>query len=156
MKRYSIELFKSFGKVNFYTVHKRGSNFSETDNFLLRFKDDPKHTKDVQTITYWIEKIGREYGANERYFRPERKAHAIPIPPPKSKLRLYCLRINEQIVVLGNGGKKTSQKVQDSPDAFPHFELMNKLAHIFNLKKEKGEITIEENELQGDLSFYLK
>lgn len=156
MKRYTIELFKSFEKTIFYTIHEREMDYSETDKFFLRFKDDPKHIKDVEIIKYWIEKIGREYGAKDRHFRPERKAHAIPIPPPKSNLRLYCYRVNEQIVILGNGGKKSSQKAQDSPDAFPHFTLMNNFASIFKIKLESGNIAIENKQLKGDLSFYIK
>lgn len=84
------------------------------------------------------------------------KAVAIPIPPPKSKLRLYCLHVSEQIVILGNGGKKTSQKVKDSPDAFPHFELMNHFATIFHHKKRSGKIIVDGSVLKGDLTFYIK
>lgn len=156
MKRYTIELYKSFEKTIFYTIHEREVTFSETDKFFLRFKDNPKYIKDIEVIKYWIEKIGREYGAKDRHFRPERKAHAIPIPPPKSDLRLYCFRVNEQIVILGNGGKKSSQKAQDSPDALPHFKLMNDFVSIFKIKLENGNITIKNDRLKGDLSFYIK
>ena len=41
---------------------------------------------------------------------------------------LYCIRINENIVILLNGGGKTSQKVQDSPDLLPKFRLANKIS----------------------------
>lgn len=50
--------YKSFEKTNFYTIHKKGEEFNETDNFFLRFKDDPKHIKDIEIIKYWIQKIG--------------------------------------------------------------------------------------------------
>jgi len=154
VKRYRINLYKSFKKVNFYTIHEEGKKFSETDEFFLRFKGDQNHVDDIKIIKYWIEKIGNEQGAQERYFRPEKNARAIPII--KSKLRLYCFRVNEQIVILGNGGKKSSQKVKDSPDALPHFTLVNDLAYIFNMKKQKGEIVVKNNEIKGDFSFYIK
>ncbi|UII19273.1 hypothetical protein [Fulvivirga ligni] len=154
MKRYNIELYKSFDKTTFYTIHEESKKVSETDDFFLRFKDEKKFQRDVNLIRYWLGKIGNEYGAQERRFRPEGKGSAIPIE--SSKLRLYCYRINERIIILGNGGEKTSQKVQDSPDAFPHFETINHLAYIINLKKQKGEISFAENQIQGDLSFYIK
>ncbi|MCH7414568.1 hypothetical protein MM213_13800 [Belliella sp. R4-6] len=65
-----------------------------------------------------------EDGAIESYFRFENDAHAIPptgiyqvgeieIDYRNFSLRLYCLRICESIVVLFNGGEKTSRNAQD-------------------------------------------
>lgn len=156
MKRYTITLYKEFEKVCFYSIHEEKMDLCETDQFFNRFKDEASYSKDIQTIKYWIEKIGNDYGALDRHFRPERKAKAIPIPPPKSNLRLYCHHINEQIVVLGNGGIKSSQKVKDSPDALPHFELMNVFATIFQQKMDQGKLSISGNRIEGDLSFYIK
>ena len=153
MKRYRIEKYKSLEEVTLYTIREEGKTNNETDDFILRFKDDPKFKQDVETITYYIQKIG-ERGALERNFRPEKRAVAIPIS--SSKLRLYGYRVNNSILILGNGGEKTSKKVQDSPDAFPHFELMNFVAYVFNLKLEKQEITIEKRDLKGDFSFFVK
>ena len=55
----------------------------------------------------------------ERYFRPEGnlndRIHALPlytIPRPKQcngTLRLYCIRISDQLLILGGGGEKTTQ-----------------------------------------------
>jgi hypothetical protein len=153
VKRYRIEKYKSLEEVTLYTIREEGKTNNETDDFILRFKDDPKFKQDVETITYYIQKIG-ERGALERNFRPEKRAVAIPIS--SSKLRLYGYRVNNSILILGNGGEKTSKKVQDSPDAFPHFELMNFVAYVFNLKLEKQEITIEKRDLKGDFSFFVK
>lgn len=156
MKRYTITLYKEFEKVCFYSIHEEGVDLCETDQFFIRFKDDAAYSKDIQTIKYWIGKIGNEYGALDRHFRQERKAKAIPVPPLKSKLRLYCHHINEQIVVLGSGGIKSSQKVQDSPDAFPHFEFMNEFASIFQTKINQHRLTISGKQILGDLSFNIK
>ncbi len=153
MKRFNVEIFKSFERTTIYTLHEPGKANSETDDFLLRFMYDSNFKKDVETISYYIMKIGQR-GALERNFRPERDAIAIPIS--SSILRLYGYRVNDEILILGNGGAKTSKKVQDSPDAFPHFKLMNDLAYILNLKLGKRELIIEGNQLIGDLSFFVK
>lgn len=155
MKRYQINLYKSYQNATIYTIHEEGARFSETDNFFKRFKDDPKRITDIQIIKGWVTRIG-EKGALERYFKPEGKALAIPVPPPKSDLRLYCYRVNDNILILGNGGLKTSKKVKNSPDVIPHFQLMNSVSFVFELKKEKSEIRIEGGELKGDLAFYIK
>lgn len=157
MKRYfEIKKYLSFEKTQFYTIEEVGKGINETDEFFIRFKDDPDYRKDIETIKYWVQKLGSEYGALERYFRPEKKGHAIPIPPPKSNLRLYCYRINDQIVILGNGGIKSSQKVQDSPDAIPHFEIVNTLAFVIQMKLENDQIEITGKNISGDLTFFTK
>ena len=156
MKRYRITLYKKYQKVSFYTIHEQEEELCETDKFFVRFKDDPAYVTDIQIIKYWMERIGNEQGAMERHFRPEKRAHAIPIPPPKSKLRLYCYRLNEQIVVLGNGGIKSSRSAQGSEETKPHFDLANDLAYILNLKISKQEITIQGQDLHGDLEIYTK
>jgi hypothetical protein len=57
-------------------------------------------------------------------------------------------------LVLGNGGVKSSQKVQDSPDAYPHFQIINDLAFAMKLKISQGKVKISENKLSGDLTFF--
>lgn len=155
MKRYQITLYKHFPNASLYTIHEQNAALCETDQFFLRFKDDPDRTRDVQIIKEWLEQIG-ERGALERYFKPEGNAMAIPIPPPKSDLRLYCYRVSDEILILGNGGIKTSKKVHDSPDALPHFNLMNSVAYIFSLKRGRNEITVDDFDLVGDLNFFIK
>lgn len=155
MKRYfEIKPYVSFDKSQFYTIEEVGKGINETDEFFIRFKDDPNYQKDIETISYWIQKIGKESGALERHFRPEAQAKAIPII--KSKLRLYCYRISNELVILGNGGIKSSQKVQDSPDAFPHFEVMNTLAFVIQMKLENDQIEITGKNISGDLTFFIK
>lgn len=154
MKRYfEIKAYLDFDKTQFYTIQEDGKGLSETDEFFLRFKDDPSYQKDIETIKYWIQKIGKESGALERHFRPEAKASAIPIAV--AKLRLYCYRVNDQIVILGNGGIKSSQSVQKSPDAFPHFEDMNTVAFVTQVKLQKQEWSISGKNISGNLKFFI-
>jgi len=136
-----------------YTIIEDGESLSETDKFFVRFKDDLKAKKDVEIIAKWIRKIGSE-GALERFFRPESNGKAIPVEA--SSLRLYCYRVNDEILILGNGGQKTSQKVKDSPDAFPHFQIINGLAFVLKLKTTQGTITVSKNQLSGELTFFLE
>lgn len=155
MKRYfEIKPYLDFEKTRFYTIEEVGKGVSETDEFFIRLKDDLDYQKDIETIKYWIQKIGKESGALERHFRPEAKAKAIPII--QSKLRLYCYRISDELVILGNGGIKSSQSVQDSPDAFPHFELMNTVAFVIQMKLENDKIEITGKNISGDLTFFIK
>ena len=87
-------------------------------------------------LVTWLVEIGNRRGAKARYFRQENAAEALP-PPHRimtelsvnqCNLRLYCIRLSEEIVILANGGLKTSQTVQDSPDIWPKFNFANKMA----------------------------
>ncbi|RYE55045.1 MAG: hypothetical protein EOP48_11030, partial [Sphingobacteriales bacterium] len=118
-----VEKYLTLKMVTYYTVRIRGETLSETEKFFQRF-NGTAYEKDLGNLRYWLEeKIGKERGATERYFRPEKKAHALPPPIPSSDLRLYCYRCSDSIVILGNGGLKESKKAQDSPDCYPHFQL---------------------------------
>ena len=61
-----------------------------------------------------LDKIAEE-GALERFFRPEGKMRdsVVALPVLRSKLRLYCLRLSDRILVLGNGGVKNSRTYQE-------------------------------------------
>jgi hypothetical protein len=63
--------------------------------------------------------------------------------------------INNQIVILGNGGIKSSQSVQKSPDAFQHFEDMNTVAFVTQMKLEKKEWLISGKNISGELKFFI-
>ena len=154
MNRYfEIKPYVSFEKTQFYTLEEVGKGINETDEFFIRFKDDPDYQKDIETIKYWIQKIGKETGALERHFRPEAAASAIPITV--SKLRLYCYRISDELVILGNGGIKSSQKVKDSPDTVPHFEVINTLAFVVKMRLQKNQLSIAGKVISGNFKFFV-
>ena len=62
--------------------------------------------QDYQRIIAALQVI-LQRGALERFFRPEGKMgdHVQAIPIEGGMLRLYCLRISEQIVILSDGGR---------------------------------------------------
>jgi len=120
-----LEIWAEESKCRFYTVRKLDEEFSETDKFFLKFKDEPKFKRSISELANFIVKyIGQKTGALSYLFRFENKAHALPPPSKytfsqleiKTKdfpLRLYCLRISNEIVILFNGTEKNSQKAQE-------------------------------------------
>lgn len=152
MKRLRIEHYKALEKADFYTIRFIDKDICETDEFISRFINDLLHQDDVTKIVYWLNKMGQEFGTVERFFRLERGAvKAIPIY--KSKLRLYCIRLSDELLILGNGGVKTSQKLQDSPDAFPSFDTMVKLERSFRHRKGRNVISVSGRRITGNLHF---
>ena len=86
-----------------------------------------------------------ETGEYERYFRPEggnMKAVPTYIDIPKmnkkiGKMRLYCLRLSEQILILGGGAVTISQRYEDDPVLLTIIgELHDIEVHIKRLVKQ--------------------
>lgn len=154
MKRLILEKYKALQKADFYTLRFSDKEICETDDFIQRFVHDLLYQKDFSTIVYWLNKMGQESGTLERFFRPEKGAKAIPIY--SSRLRLYCIRISDDLLILGNGGVKSSQKVQDSPDAYPSFLNIITIQREFAKRRNRNEITISGREIEGNLNFDLQ
>lgn len=125
MNRFVLEIFDDQGKIcTFYTVRWEDAELSETEKFFLKYENHITLYRPLQELAKFIsKKIGDEKGALEDFFRFENSAHALP-PSGNYKvedvninygnfpLRLYCLRISESLVVLFNGGEKTSSNAQ--------------------------------------------
>ena len=93
-----------------YTIQFQGENQTEFENFYNKFKDDAIYNPDLMRIAAFINKIAQN-GAFERFFRPEGKMsdHVVALPVITSRLRLYCLRLSDKILILGNGGVKNTR-----------------------------------------------
>lgn len=152
MKHYYIEEYKNYPAVTLYTIRMQMKKLSETDDFIDRFQHSVRYAEDFQTIIYFLQKIS-ENGSLERYLRPEGKASAIPII--SNKLRLYCIRLSDQILILGNGNSKTAKKIQDCSNCFPHFDLANQVSKTIGMSIRNKQTFINGQKLTGQLTFPL-
>ena len=154
--RIHIELFEEHDKVNFYTLRFK-NEATEVDKFLDKFPEGCDYDEDIDIIIKWIDKIG-ERGASERHFRPESKYRdkiwAIPIET--SNLRLYVIRISENIVILGNGDVKSSQTYNENSTLNNIVELLKEVDGFINDRLRKGKITLLGKQLFGQITFQLK
>ena len=105
MKRATLKTIESNDLVSLYSICFDNAEESEFENFLSKFKEESTLNKDFQTILVALAKI-IERGALERFFRMEGKMNddVYALSLDSHKLRLYCLRISDQILILGNGG----------------------------------------------------
>lgn len=130
-----------FKRVKYYSV-SINSNLErdcEFYRFLERTESDESVSEDLNILFEWIEQIGHSYGAKSKFFRNEALiSDTSALPPPravmrasnsvvKGRLRLYCFRLNESVVILYNGGIKTTKLAQDCPNVMEHFKLANLL-----------------------------
>ena len=155
MNTFVVEEFERFVLVTFYTVRKDGHDYSETDKFIERFLYN-EHKEDLQNILTLIEDIGENRGAKDLYFsRKVNEAQELPpakllevrdleIPFYDNVLRLFCVKISEGIVILFNGGLKSSQVTQDSPDLrMPFYEAQGFAKRIWQAIRDE---ILEKNE----------
>ncbi len=107
MSEVELVLVTDADKCTVYTIQFSSESESECERFYNKFVKDAQLNQDLLRIVALIDKIP-EHGALERYFRREgsMRDSVVALPALKSHLRLYCLRLTDQILVLGNGGAK--------------------------------------------------
>ncbi len=71
------------------------------------------------------------------------------------KLRLYCLRISDKILIAGNGGVKDSKTYQENPELNGYVMDLQAFDKLLKESQANGDITIEDNKIIGieDLIF---
>lgn len=155
-RNFTIELFEEHEEVNFYTI-KFEKEDSEFEKFLDTYGTDPKYQEDMKRIVYWIDKIAQR-GALERHFRTSEgkmKDGVCAIPIETSKLRIYCLRISDELLVLGNGGIKKGRTYNTDEHLNLCVATLTKLDYLIKHKQKQNLIVIDGKTISGDLSFYL-
>ena len=155
-RKISIELFEEHDQVNFYTLRFEGEE-TEIDKFFDRFPEGCEYDEDIDIIIRWLDKIG-ERGALERYFRPESRRHdnIYAIPIDTSNLRVYVIRISINIVILGNGGIKSTPTYNEDPELNKIVELLQEVSRYINSRIRDSRIHYYQKSLYGNLDFYLK
>jgi hypothetical protein len=159
-----IEVFDDeFEEVAFYTIRDEAQEESETDRFLGRFMDpdspnfEPGFEEAFRLIVAWIENIGQN-GLSQIRVRKENDAEALPPLPglvyeldlSAPPLRLFYVRLSDQVLVLCGGGKKTSRSTQESGALMSHFRLANAIAKELAQMVQSREIRIEGKQIEGD------
>ena len=155
-KKTSVELMNESEKVSLYSISFEMDGMTEFEKFVAEFEMNATYNSDYQRIIAALQVI-LDKGALERFFRPEgaMEDNVQAIPIEGGKLRLYCLRISEQIVILGNGGVKTTKTYQEDPKLFGYVLDLQRFDKMLKENIEKGYVSIEEKELNGieDITF---
>ena len=150
MKKVGLKTIESNASVTMYSICFEDNNESEFEKFLTKFKDESTLNKDFQTIILALAKI-MERGALERFFRNEGRMNddLCALSLDSRKLRLYCLRISDQILILGNGGVKTTRTYQEDELLSGYVMDLQKFDALLKNAKENGLIQVEENTING-------
>ncbi|MDE5813173.1 MAG: hypothetical protein K2H72_02705 [Muribaculaceae bacterium] len=156
MSELELVLADNTEKCTMYTIHFLSEDDTELEKFITRFKDNAKYNSDFQSILVFMERI-MSNGALERYFRREGKMSdsVVALPVLKSRLRLYCLRLSDHILVVGNGGVKDTRTYEENDELQGYVMTLQKFERMLKREAEKGNVEISETEIKTDLKFDL-
>jgi len=150
MKRVTFAALKhitTFKKVTYYSLTVNDEEKSLFEMFVDTYNHSDRHD-DFVNINRILGEMGNLHGARSRYFRSENEAQALPtfeVTNPKGVLRLYCTVLSENVVILFNGGIKTTQKAQDCPNVSAHFRLAIGFSKKLNEAIISKDIVISNN-----------
>ena len=150
MSQAKLEIVEQSELVSLYSIKFNGEDATEFEKFLKTFKDNAELNEDFQRIVYAISKILCN-GALERYFRPEGKFNdcVCAVPIESGQLRLYCLRMSDQILIVGNGGVKTTRTYNEDPILSGYVLDLQKFEKLIRAGIKNGALSIEEKEIIG-------
>ena len=77
------------------------------------------------------------------------KDNVCALPIESGKLRLYCLRLSDQILIIGNGGIKETRTYQEDKTLLGYVMNLQKFDSLLKQYIEKGWLSIEEKEISG-------
>lgn len=149
MSEIDLVLVNETDQCTIYTIQFQGESQTELENFYNKFKDDAVYNPDLMRIVAFINKIAQN-GAFERFFRPEGKMsdHVVALPILTSKLRLYCLRLSDKILILGNGGVKNSRTYNEDDTLRGYVITLQNFEKLLKEGQQKGLVTISEKTIE--------
>ncbi|MBL7798489.1 MAG: hypothetical protein JNJ90_18485 [Saprospiraceae bacterium] len=173
MNTFALEIWDDESTlVTFYTVRMEDNDLSETDKFMLKFKGDAQYGSALQEmVSLLLEVMGEEQGAHPAFFS-RRENWAVALPPSKARigeitlnypefpLRLFCYRVNDELVILFNGGPKTAASAQGSEDLNMPFLQANEFARRIGKAFDDKLIVVDQNsrvitDFQGNTEIFL-
>lgn len=146
MTEVALKTIEQNDNVSLFSICFSENSESEFEKFLLKFKDNAVYNKDFNTILMALSKI-IDKGALERFFRVEGKINdnVAALAIDSRKLRLYCLRISDQILILGNGGVKTTRTYQEDVKLSGYVITLQAFDKALKEAQKAGRIAIEKN-----------
>ena len=146
MKPAKLKTIEQNDNVGLFSICFDGSDESEFEKFIAKFKDNAVYNKDYNAIVFALTKIIAN-GALERLFRIEGKINdnVAALSLDSRKLRLYCLRMSDKILILGNGGAKRTRTYQEDDELSGYVMDLQKFDKALIEAQKNGRVTIEKS-----------
>ncbi|MCM1093354.1 MAG: hypothetical protein NC421_05290 [Lachnospiraceae bacterium] len=156
MSEVELILLNEGNQCTLYSIQFATEDNSEYERFYAKFIEDAKLNRDLLRIVQIVDKIA-DGGAFERLFRPEGKMKdsVVALPVLSSKLRLYCLRLSNGILILGNGGVKNSRTYEEDDSLRGYVLDLQKFEDLLKEGQRNGSVVITERIIKTDNTFEL-
>lgn len=156
MNEVELVLVNDADKCTIYTIQFSEEAETEYERFYSKFIEDVQLNQDLLRIVQLVDKIAEE-GALERFFRPEGRVRdsVVALPVLRSKLRLYCLRLSDRILVLGNGGIKNSRTYEEDDSLRGYVLTLQKFEELLKEGQRDGTVIITSKTIETDKTFKL-
>jgi hypothetical protein len=133
-----------------------GTITTKLEQFFEKYRD--KYPTDLMNIVRRLKSLGNTTGCTENFFKldeglePDDLVCAL-YDIPDINLRLYCIRLSEQITILGDGGPKTTRTWQEDKNLEREVNEMMNVSKIIRTKIKNGDLRISTDglRLEGDL-----
>ena len=151
MRKAKIGSIMQTEKVGLFSIIFEGNDMDEFGLFKEKFKNDARYQSDLHKL---LSVIGRilENGSQKRYFRLEGKKrdNVVALPPYGNKLRLYCLRMTDSVMIVGNGGVKNTRTTEESEELNGYVITLQRLDELISKGLKDGSIVIEQTKIIMD------
>ncbi len=156
MNEAELILFDQSEKCTVYSIKFKNDEESEVEKFYAKFKGNSTYNADFERIINVLLSM-LDRGALERFFRPEGKYRdrVCALPVLKSKLRLYCLRLSDKILIVGNGGIKNSRTYEENDELRGYVLTLQTFDRLLKEGETDGSVIITENTIETDKNFNL-
>ena len=151
MTKATIQSVRQTENTGLFTICFEGESYTEFQKFIVRGTENATLQLDLQKILNALQRMMDAVGFLDRYFRPEGKMNdrVAALPIQSSKLRLYCLRLSDKVLIVGNGGPKTTKTYDEDPELNGYVINLQKLDELLKLSERKGTIQIDETNIEG-------
>ncbi len=158
MKCEIVKLDKLSGaKASIYSVYLEEEGRTLFDRFIAENKY--LFISEIQDIFKRLHSMGHKTGIREQYFKPNEGTREDEIwafyDIPNSKLRLYLIHFNSQLIIVGGGGAKKVRALQEDKKLKSENYILRGLSRAINQRIKDREIIYINNgkDLEGDLQF---
>lgn len=144
----------SGNKATIYSVVIDDNDKSLYELFLA--ENFTSHISEIAFINKRLQTIGKKTGAREGFFKMFEGKYGDCVcalyDEPKYNLRLYCIRYDTQIVIVGGGGEKNVRALQDDPKLKQENYTLRDLSKLIAQKlNDEISFSIDGLEFEGNL-----
>lgn len=161
MKYEIVELEDLSGdKAKIYSIIPEGEDVTLFERFLYEYEQE--YNAEVKNILSIISAIGNFTGARSSFFKIHEGKFGDKVcalyDNPERNLRLYCIRFNMMVVILGGGGYKGKdvRAWQDDEKLSKEANLMIEYSKAIMKQLDDGDLCFSPDgfELQGNFKNY--